>query len=527
MGKKKKSYFFDVPFPVKGLDESRAFDQQEANTTPSAQNVRGYDPRSGRLRGASRAGLSKFPNSVHTTDCRIQDINHIPQTSFDYTAISADTLSVQTIVGVAVACGTVKKFTSSGFTAVTGGSGALSSSAPVIFSTEHFGKLYYCDGATYKVYDPTTNTVSDWTADDGDLPADSGYKGRLIETWRARVVISGIASDPRNWFMSRVNDAHDWNYGPATTCETDPVAGNNSPAGKLGDIIQTMIPYNDDLLIFGGDHTIWQMTGDPQAGGRIDLVSDTIGMAFGRPWCRDPSGIIYFFGSRGGVYRMAPGTLPERLTRDRIEERLANVNLATSLVRMVWNDREQGCHLFITPLAGGSTTHYFYDVRQDAWWPDVFANDDHNPLAVHVFDGSDPNDRALLLGGQDGFIRKWDLAAKGDDGTAIESSVYVGPLMLKDGSRMVMTELQGTLDADSDDVTYGVYGGNAAQEAFDSANAIVSGTWSASRNLSQRQRAQGHALFIKLSASTLDEAWALEWIKTHLYSTSRQRQRWF
>ena len=79
------------------------------------------------------------------------------------------------------------------------------------------------------------------------------------------------------------------------------------------------------------------MNGDPMAGGRIDLVTDTIGMAWGRPYCKDPTGAIWFFGSRGGVYRMALGSQPERV-RQAIEERLAEVNVATTIVRMVWDD---------------------------------------------------------------------------------------------------------------------------------------------------------------------------------------------
>ena len=34
------------------------------------------------------------------------------------------------------------------------------------------------------------------------------------------------------------------------------------------------------------------MTGDPAAGGRLDRVSGITGIAFGRPWCTDPAGVL-------------------------------------------------------------------------------------------------------------------------------------------------------------------------------------------------------------------------------------------
>ena len=45
------------------------------------------------------------------------------------------------------------------------------------------------------------------------------------------------------------------------------------PTTKLliGDTITSMCPYNDDILIFFGDHTIYMMRGDPLANGQIDL----------------------------------------------------------------------------------------------------------------------------------------------------------------------------------------------------------------------------------------------------------------
>ncbi len=111
-----------------------------------------------------------------------------------------------------------------------------------------------------------------------------------------------------------------------------------------------MIPYSDDVLIFGCDHSIYQMSGDPMDSGAIDLISDTVGMAFGRPYCMDGQGNIYFFSNRGGVYTLAGGGgKPTPISLDLIGPEIDKINLNTTSVRMVWDEESFGFHLFLTP----------------------------------------------------------------------------------------------------------------------------------------------------------------------------------
>lgn len=57
-----------IPFPLAGVHLGTAHSAQPAGTTPSAQNVRGFDPRTKRFRGGQRAGLSKYnSNRVGTS----------------------------------------------------------------------------------------------------------------------------------------------------------------------------------------------------------------------------------------------------------------------------------------------------------------------------------------------------------------------------------------------------------------------------------------------------------------------------
>ncbi len=436
------------------------------------------------------------------------------------------TRSIKTTV---VVDGDVYVLTSSAATLATGGNNALANDA-LVFSQAAFGKIYFVDGTNYKVFDPSSDTVSTWTASNGGtLPISGSDTARLICLWGGRIVLAGVAGDEHNYFMSEQGDPLDFDYSPATITDTQAVAGNNGPAGLIGDVIQTLLPYSDDLLLFGCDHSIYQMAGNPMAGGRVDTITNTVGMAWGRPWCKNDVGVIYFFGSRGGVYRMAPGNYPERITETRIDERLAEIDVSTHVVKLTWNDRKQGVDVWVSPLnAATATTHYFYDERADAWLPTTFDNANHNPLAVHVFDGDDPDDRVTLLGTRDGYILKDDLAALDDDGTAIDSYVYLGPLLAGGGAdRFLLDELQATLGVGSGDVTFEVFDGDSAEAAYNKTSPRFTGTWSAGRNRSDRRRAVGHAIYLKLSHDTSGEGWSMEQLLAAIRETGPRRGRDF
>lgn len=538
----------DIPFPVQGLNVSGSVRDQPPKTTIDVQNMRAFDPATGRMRGSQRGGLTKYVASQINSTARIQCLDYV--TTVQSGAAAANTLSIRTITPIAVAGGTVKTFTASAVSAVTNGTTALSTTAPVIFSTSLFGNIYFADGTNEKYYDPATNTMTAWTASAGTLPVDSTNRPRLIETWRGRLVVAGIKTDPHNWFMSAVGDADDWNYSPTVEVETQAVAGNNSSAGKVGDVVTGMIPYSDDVLIFGADHSMWQMTGDPMAGGRLDLISDVTGMAWGRAWCKGPDGSVFFFGSRGGVYRMAPGQTPERISKA-IEEELTDVDQNRFLIRMAWNDREIGVHVFVTPLLAGTGFHYFFDARNGSWWRDRFAEPNHNPVSVCVYDGDESDDRAILLGGGDGYIRKWTLSALSDDGTAIESYVYLGPIQEKDGTiPFVLSEVQAVLADGSATVDMQVFAGDSAENVFsidsqrsgrllgfqfaDGSHLLLNGatprveytgTLAPVRSMVVNPRTRACAAYLRLANDNLAETWAIEAMRVVLSVVAPSKNR--
>lgn len=495
----------ELHWPGGGVSVHTGFTHQDPGTCVDALNVRGYDPTTNALRGASRCGLTKFVTTQVNGSAAVQNINHVSVAA----AASGSTNSVRTLKGIAVAGGNIRSFTSTGFGATTGGVGALNSTAPFVSSSILFSKVYYADGSNYVLWDAATDAVSAWAASAGALPVSGGNRPRLICTWRGRIVLSGMIGDPQNWFMSAQYLPLNWDYSPAITSATMAVAGNNTEAGQVPDLVNALMPYSDDLLIVGGDNSIWQITEDPAAGGQIDRLSDIVGVAFGDSWCKDPYGNIYFMSSRGGFYTFRPGGPPQRLSALRIDEKLMTIDWSKNLVRMVYDDRFQTVQFYITPTAGGATINWAYDLRNEAFWPDQFASATNNPTAVHLMDGDNPNDRAVILGTRDGYLKFIDVTAKSDDGDPITSYILHGPLQ-SDSGLLRVKEMRCILGEYSDPVTVELFAGHSPEDAFISNVPRYAGTLTKGRNYAMRPMALEQCFYVKFSQSWAGQAWQFE-----------------
>ena len=411
----------------------------------------------------------------------------------------------------------------------TGGADALYSESRHLQSEVLFNKVFYTDGLTYKYYDPRgaeldtpTDRVYDWISKSGgEMPK----RGKLLCGWRGRMVIAHLADDPQEWHMSKQGDPFNWDLYPPVLNAQQAVSGTVSKIGKVPDLINALIPYNDDLMIVGGDHTLWRFTGDPMFGGQLDLISDVTGMSFGRPWCKDPEGVIYFFGSRGGVYAMTPQGLPQRITIHSIDRRLADIDLATYRVELIWNTRDDGLHLFKIPYAAGGQiiSHFFWERKTGAWFEDEFGDTSLQPTAATVLDGDAAADRAVLVGGEDGVVRRWTETVASDDGFAINSKVLIGPVVPPSSDSEVRVDrLEGVLADAQGGVRYEII---ATDNPDTIPSAYTSGAMGPGRNPVIRARARGAAVYVRLANSSTGERWSLEDLAFHATSAGRRRVR--
>lgn len=511
-------------FPANGIDLNAAFSKQRQGTTPSGVNVRTFEPSTNRARGAQRSGVSRYLNARVNGAKLVQEVGIIVSVT---AATPMQTSGSGRVVNLVAVSGGAVFTAQPGATAWTAAINTTAKTPPlaisgVVRSAANIQKLWFADGANWCYYDPFDGRVHPWVATKGTLPGSNiNDFPRLIVTWRGRTVVSGILHDPQNWFMSAVSDPTNWDFAPVDLTPTQAVVGNDSPLGLIGDCITTLIPYTDDVMIVGGDHTIWQIAGDPMSGGQIDLVTGAIGMAWGIPWCTSPDGTIYFVSNRTGIYTLIPGQAPQRISQA-IEQLLLLKDTGANTVRLLWDDRFQGLHVFVSPTAAaGPAVHFFYEVRTGAWWTDVFGDNNLNPLCCCVFDGNTPGDRVPLIGSWDGFVRAVDPTATTDDGTIINSTVTLGPLLTPNSDAVQWKYIQVLLAAISGPVRYAVYVGPTAEIALSSAP-VSTGIWTAGRNPNTLVRRKGHALWLQLTAAA---PWAFEMARVTVASTGKVGMR--
>lgn len=425
---------------------------------------------------------------------------------------------------LAVSQGTIRKMAGTGtWVTVSGGTGALATGR-YVESVAAYQKVFWVDGKNepYRYYDAAEGKelVQEWKATSaGKIPP----RARLINVWRGRIVLARATDDPQNWHMSAIGDPFDWDQFPRVPSAAQAISGNNAPAGQLPDIVNSLIPYDDDFLFFGGDHSIWILRGDPMAGGQLDLVSDITGTSFGRPWCKDPTGRIFFFGSRGGLYTLSPGGGLERISERRIERRLQDVDLSTHFVRMAWDWRQEGLAIYQIPFGStGVVKHWFFDTKSGGFWEDEINSASKNPSSLLVMDGDDPDDRRLILGCGDGFVRVVSESARDDDGTAIDSHILLGPIAPREsGFEHRFTRFDVALAADQD---------GAILESFASDDADVLGPaeWyvplQPGRNI-VRERMRGAYAWLRLRNAVAGQRFALESLALEASAAGRKRPR--
>lgn len=389
------------------------------------------------------------------------------------------------------------------------------------FATALDGILWFVDGLNYRQFDPSTGIVTDWTATAGALPLDNdGNTPRIIETWRGCTFLSGLIGDPYNWFISAVGDPTNWDLAPLSPGPTDAIVGSSAPQGKIADMVTGFIPFTDDIGFLGCTHSLWLFNGDPRAGGSIDLISNSIGMAWGRAWCIDPYGTVYFMSNRMGIYTIAPGAQPQRISQQ-IDNLLDDVDSGTNTISLCWSEREQGVHVYITPTQGGEATHYFYEQRTGGWFQDEFNNSLQNPLCCCQFDGNSAEDRVELIGSFDGVVRYLDPNASTDDGRIIQSSVIIGPYSTDNLDEILWKEAQMVLGSDSGSVTYGILAGTTAEQAL-AQPPRVTGTWNGGRNATAYIRTASHVLYLELSS---DNPWRMEQCRALIRTNGKIRRR--
>lgn len=361
-----------------------------------------------------------------------------------------------------------------------------------------------------KIYDPSANTLALMTATAGVVPLNCP----IICRWRDRIVMAGDFLAPHLFYCSKAGYPLDWDY--SGTDPGDAYTSQGTLAGGIGDRITALIPHGDECMLIGCKQQLWIARGDATYGGRQLNLSESIGVLDKQAWCRTPSGWVFFM-SLDGLYAMAPGcgSVPISVSRQEIPNDLLAIDTSSYTVLMAYDLRDEGIHLFVTPNSGSvAGTHYFLTVSTEnqnspkaAFWPAAYPYN-YEPTALLARSGATNADSCIMLGGRDGYTRNHQDAQTTDDGTAITSTVMIGPMGFAHSAEGLVEMVEAWLASGSGNVTWSLHMG-ATPEAAVAAPAFYSGggTWAAGANYKCRPGARGAAFVLKLASTN---RWALE-----------------
>lgn len=393
--------------------------------------------------------------------------------------------------------------------------------SPFVSLLVHRSLVFGTDGEHAIVYDPKKGTVEPWKAKGA---AEIPRRFKLMASWRDRIVVARTPDSPTNWFMSAQGDPYDFDTSPPVLTVQSAVSGTGPRGpGQSPDIINALIPFSDDLMLFGCDRTIQRLTGDPLAAGDFDLVSDQVGVAFGSAWTKDWRGVIYFLGSRGGIFAMPGGSQPERISHHRIERRLQEIDLSRFRVHLAYDYETDGLMVLQISLVGSgiASRGWFYDTKNGSWWEDDYTVTDVQPSAAAVIDGDRPDDRVLALGCEDGYVRKVDRLAPDDDGAPIDSEVWwLMPTSPTFDGRFGYPKF--VLAGDQGGATVSMhYASSADARPIEVGRARIE----PGLNPALPIRARGGAVWLSLRNSAAGERWAFEEASIRASRSSRRRVR--
>ena len=411
----------------------------------------------------------------------------------------------------------IKVVTSSTVAAPTTGGTDILEAGTYVQMVTAFQKVWITDSSSYWVYDPVEDSVERYVSTtSGLIPP----KCQLIESWRGRICLAGDPDNRHAIYWSAVGEPTNWDFYPPTPSSKQAVwTGLAAQLGDIPDLINCLFAYSNDWLLVGCDHSIWLVRGDPAAGGTIDLITNQVGMAWGRPCCFGPSGELYFFSNEGGVYVMGQGLgEPVRLTEARLERELQDINLGTYYPQLVYDNRQQGLLVCLVPFGASSSSHraYFWSRKHQAWWPLRFGTTvitGYQPSAIIVHDADAPADRLIIFGCEDSYLRRLDEAVGYDESTAgartaIGSYVLVGPFNAEDRiRRMKVRSLFATL-AGASGLDYQVF--VKARPDADLVDPVMAGHLPPGFSARKALHTQGMHTWIKLLDNSEGPTWAIE-----------------
>lgn len=504
-------------FAAAGIAKRFAFQAQRPYTTADAQNVVPADPILGRDRGGSRPGLTKYHASSWGAPARCACIfTNIDGTRY----IVAETTAAIVYSNIAGSANV--------------GDGASSTER---VQCVPFGTNVYFVGETglnvprsmiFNGSGPAGFSVLTPTGDPSVPFPSSIPRAIAVKYNRLWLAYGGDASGssglPSRFWASAVGDELDFDDAADIT---DPTTAYSAEINTTRDRITALIPWFGDYMVFATATSLYVLDGDPHPAGprgTMRQVSTRLGIVDSASWTiGENNEIIALSGS--GPIRLSPSAPlqePELFMRENLPGVLTSPDTANYDHSIGYDSRSRRYFIFRSKIsAAAGVDHYVLDLHVNGWWKYQFASTSHEPFCVLPVREVSSQRTDLLLFCRDGYARVFDETSSTDDGTAIASYLWLGPFRANDPRNDgVIKEICGTLAASSGSVTYGLYLGRNAEEAY-AATAEWTGTFAAGRNPPDLPQLRCGTFYVKVSTSSA--RWAMEEIEITTQPGGRQR----
>jgi hypothetical protein len=375
-----------------------------------------------------------------------------------------------------------------------------------------------------KVYDSALNTLAALLTTGGAVTELVPPGVTDVALWQDRLAWGVDPDFPHRVYASESGVPEEYTYG---TLDAGSAYAYSSSAstGEVPDRIRSMTPHLNDWLVLGGEKSNFVQRGDPLLNNaQLDVISSEVGIVDRKAVCRTPDGMLICL-TPDGLYRMppSPDARMEPLSPLLLPQELRAINTSLYYVQLEYDVAWRGVHIMVTPATVGSTSHWFFDLDNQAFnRTSLPSTMEPTAMCAYAPSGETPT---VYLGCRDGYVRKFSDTATSDDGTSVTSTVDIGPIMLAPGG------YDGMLDAvdirmgeGSGDVRLYARVGASVEEAYnatpfeltDSDHPLPAGV-----SYSYRPRLRGQAAILTLTSTG---RWALEDIVIHRTPLGKTRK---
>ncbi len=521
-------------YPAGGQKRKASYAQvTRPYSSPRCRNVRRIGPLEERVRGGSRPGIEKYLNNDFGTNITgIERLTYIDTSGNLQNDIIVIADGIMHIVQGSSISITTAYLTYSGDNLTSGGNklifkSTVSTTNPggnsdAFQMVSHGGELYIAD-STLRKYNPNNGTI---------LTVGAAPTGQpLVVIYQGRIVLAGLDN---TFYMSKHRDFTNWDHGDANHKDASrAIAGAVGGIGDRGNIANTikcMKTWEDQILLFGCDDSLWSIEGMSVRRN----VSHNVGIIAPEAAAITPNGEVLFL-AREGIFIWQAGSKqePEPLSPELIPEDLKDVDVTTNRILMEYDHKNKGVYLFKTPIgddAGNDGEHWWIDMENKSLWPDTYVGTDHQPLAITSLPKAGYTD--VIVGSKDGYLRTFDKTNVDDDGQNIESDILFGPIHVAQefGMDGMIKELRATFADNTTALNWYIYTANTAEEVVDKAqtdldagvttNKYTTGAWAENYNRPKYPRARGAWCVLWVSGTS---KWSYEQITLVLEKLGRVR----